>query len=306
MVLAGRHDVTPPPGGRPINGMQHNKSGKASFGHIYNQPDPRQYFETLDALDYAIPAHAQAVFSAMVASRLARAGGTGLRVLDVCCSYGINAALLNHDVTLDELYQRYSSSALAGLTSEDLASADAEFYRERRLPSAVPVVGLDVAANAVAYGERTGILTAGMSVNLEHAEPDADLTRHLKTVGLVTVTGGVGYISGRTFARILDHCPTADPPAVAAFALRWVDYEPIADTLLGYGLVTEKLAGVTFPQRRFADDEERTYVLDQLAAMDIDPTGKEAKGAYHAELYISRPAAEMASLPINELLQGVV
>jgi hypothetical protein len=286
--------------------MQHSKEGKASFGHIYNRPDPRQYFATLDALDYAIPAHAQAVFSAMVASRRARAGGTLPTVLDVCCSYGVNAALLNHDITLDELYQRYSSSALAGLSSDELASADAVFYRERRLPSAVPVVGLDVADNAVAYGERAGILTAGVSANLEQAEPDAALTRQLKTVGLVTVTGGVGYISGRTFARILDHCPTGDPPAVAAFALRWVDYEPIADTLRGYGLVTEKLAGTTFPQRRFADDQERAYVLEQLEAMGIDPTGNEAEGAYHAELYISRPAAEVASLPISELLEGVV
>lgn len=286
--------------------MQHSKEGKASFGHIYDRPDPRQYFATLDALDYAIPAHAQAVFSAMVASRLARADGIGLTVLDVCCSYGVNAALLNHDVTLDQLYRRYSSSAVAGLSSEELASADAVFYGERRLASAVPVVGLDVAANAVAYGQRAGILTAGMSVNLEHAEPDADLTRQLQTVGLVTVTGGIGYISGRTFARILDHCPAGDPPAVAAFALRWVDYEPIADTLADYGLVTEKLAGVTFPQRSFADDQEQAYVLEQLEKMGIDPTGNEAEGSYHAELYISRPAAEVAILPIDKLLEGVV
>lgn len=285
--------------------MQHTKEGKASFGHVYNRRDPRQYFQALEALGYATPAHAQAVFAAMVTSRRAESG-IKPTVLDVCCSYGVNAALLNHDITLAQLYERYSSPVVADLSSEELSSADAVFYGERRLPSAVPVVGLDVAEHAVAYGERAGILTAGMSTNLEQSEPEADLTRHLAAVGLVTVTGGIGYISGHTFARILGRCPAGAPPAVAAFALRWVDYQPIADTLRRYGLVTEKLAGTTFPQRRFADDAEQAYVLDQLTEMEINPTGKEDEGEYHAELYISRPVAEVARTTINELLEGVV
>ncbi len=286
--------------------MQHTKEGKAVFGHVYNRPDPRQYFHTLEALGYAIPAYAQTVFAAMVASRRARSGGKEPTVLDVCCSYGINAALLNHDLTLDQLYERYTSSIVTELSSEELSAADTVFYRERRLPSAVPVIGLDVADRAVAYAERAGILTAGISTNLEESEPDTDLTRHLAAVALVTVTGGVGYITGQTFARILDHCPADAPPAVAAFALRWVDYQPIADTLRRYGLVTEKLAGTTFPQRRFADVEEQAYVIDQLTEMEINPTGKEDEGEYHAELYISRPVAEVAHTTIDELLEGVV
>lgn len=295
------------------SGVQHSKDGKATFGHVYNQADPRQYFHTLRELDYNTPAHATAVFSALIeyaqASRSNGDGMTddnGMTVLDVCSSYGVNAALLNHDVTLDSLYARYTSAEVAELSSSELASADIAFYRERRLPSAVPMIGLDVAEHAVAYGEHVGILTAGISENLEDAEPSDVLVRHLADVGLITVTGGIGYISERTFARILSRCSLEDPPSVAAFALRWVDYRSIAATLQSYGLVTEKLTGTTFPQRRFIDETEQAYVLDQLAEMEIDPTGKEADGSYHAELYVSRPQGQVAADPLAELLAGTV
>ena len=42
--------------------------------------------------------------------------------MDVCCSYGINAALLKHELTLNDLYARYGSGELAGLSSEELTA----------------------------------------------------------------------------------------------------------------------------------------------------------------------------------------
>ena len=71
---------------------------------------------------------------------------------------------------------------------------------------------------------------------------------------LLTVTGGVGYISERTFGRLLDciaQGPEGQIPWVAVFALRWVSYEEVSDVLSEYGLVTEKLAGHTFTQLPF-------------------------------------------------------
>jgi hypothetical protein len=77
-------------------------------------------------------------------------------------------------------------------------------------------------------------------------------------------------------------------PWVAVFALRWVSYEEISEVLSGYGLVTEKLDGYTFTQRRFADDAEREYVLAKLAKMGIDASGKEEEGWHHTDFYLSR------------------
>ena len=287
----------------------HQKAGKANFDQIYDLGDPRGYFNTLGEFDYCVPRHGQRIFRTLArALREERdrggAGSDGLGVVDVCCSYGINAALLKHDLTLDDLYARYGSSEIASLSGEELVEADVAFYEERRTETALEVVGVDVAPNAVSYGVRSGLLDEGFAENLEEGEPSGDLGRAVAGADLVTVTGGVGYVSERTFGKLLDRVTggsEGDAPWVAAFALRWVSYEGISKALSEYGLVTEKLSGHTFTQRRFADDTERDYVLDELTSMGVDPAGKEDEGWYHADFYLSRPAGE-AEKPVEELL----
>lgn len=280
----------------------HEKSGKANFDLIYDLEDPREYFNVLGEFDYSIPQHGYRLFSALLEARRDKVvGERPLRVVDVCCSYGVNAALLKYETTLDDLYARYGSEELSSLSSEELAVSDAAFYRERRREKELEVVGLDVARNAVSYGIRSGILDDGFAENLEEDEPSDELCRAVSSVDLLSVTGGVGYISERTFERLLDCASGGQSPWVATFALRWVSYEEISEALSVYGLVTEKLEGHTFTQRRFTGDEEREYVLDELAKMDVDTTGKEDEGWYYANFYLSRPAEE-AEVPVEKLL----
>jgi hypothetical protein len=225
--------------------------------------------------------------------------------VDVCCSYGINAALLKYETTLEEMYARYGSGGLADLSGEELAEDDAAFYGARRREASPEVVGLDVAQNAVSYGLRSGILDAGFAENLEEDEPTEALGRAVSGANLLTVTGGIGYVTERTFQRLLDRMIGGSGgrvPWVAAFALRWVSYERISEVLSGYGLVTEKLAGRTFTQRRFTDDAEREYVLEELMKMGVDTTDKEDTGWYHADFYLSRPVEE-AKIPPEALLR---
>jgi hypothetical protein len=283
----------------------HAKVGKARFDHIYNQPDPRPYYQTLERLDYQIPAHGQRMFG-LLADRLRHeTGRSDLVVLDLCCSYGVNAALLNHELTLETLYGRYHSAELASLTSDELAKADASFFVSCRRQSSTRMVGLDTAERAVGYAVKAALLGVGSDENLERAEPGEALGRHLAAVDLITVTGGIGYISERTFDRVLRRASLRGGPWVACFALRWVDFRPIDAVLARHGLVTEKLASHTFPQRRFADDGERTYVLGELERMGIDPTDKETEGYYHAEFYLSRPALHAEAVPLRELTATV-
>ena len=286
----------------------HQKSGKASFDLIYDLADPRGYFKTLGNLDYQIPHHGQRFFSALIEAR--RNGNSNgaeeapLKVVDICCSYGVNAALLKYETTLADLYTRYSSEELTELTSEQLAEADAMFYGARRRGTPLRVIGVDVARNAVSYALRSRLLDAGFVENLEEAEPTEEFRRAVAGADLLTVTGGVGYISELTFERLLDcvmERPECRVPWVAAFALRWVSYERISEILSRYGLLTEKLAGHTFLQRRFVDAAEREYVLKELAKIGVDPTGKEDKGWYHADFYLSRPAEE-TKIPLERLL----
>jgi SAM-dependent methyltransferase len=277
------------------------RRGKARFDYAYNQPDPRAYFQALKGLEYQIPAHGQRVFAALLELLRRDTGREELVVLDLCCSYGINSALLNHDLDLDALYQRYCAAELTSLSAEELVDSDIKFYNAHRRKPSSRVIGIDTATNAVAYARRVGLVTAGFEENLEERDPGETLRGHIRTLDLITVTGGVSYIGERTFERVLATA-SGRAPWMAAFCLRMSNYAPIAAVAARHGLVTEKLVGYTFPQRRFVDDAERSYVMRELEKLRVDPTGKEADGFYHAELYLSRPRAQGGRTSLEELL----
>ncbi|MEW2621409.1 hypothetical protein [Streptomyces sp. NPDC048106] len=264
-------------------------SGKSRFDDVYIQPDPRAYFTRLAPLGYEIPHHAQPVFRQLAAEWAAHGDGRagGPVVLDLCCSYGINAALLNHEVTLAELYERYMSDTAWRMTSAGLAAWDREFYAERRRPDALRVYGLDIAAPAVRYAQEAGLLEAGFTDDLERVSPGPGLRGALDEVGLMTLTGGGSYITERTFAALLD--AVRRPVWVSAFVLRTVSYEPVVRTLAAHGLRTTVDVSRTYPQRRFTDERERRHAIEAVRALGGDPSGLEEEGRYHSLLYNSKP-----------------
>ncbi|GAA3379300.1 class I SAM-dependent methyltransferase [Streptomyces sannanensis] len=265
-----------------------NNGGKTRFEDIYDQQDPRAYFSRLAPLVYEIPHHAQAVFRRTYAERTA-AGATGAptAVLDLCCSYGINAALLNHDLTLAELYDHYTGPEAARCTTDQLIDWDKEFYASRRRPGAAPVIGLDIAGNALRYALAVGLLDAAFAENLEQDPPSPALRRAVADVGLITLTGGGSYVTHRTFDALLG-C-ARQPIWVSAFVLRTVSYAPIADRLAGHGLRTEADLSITYPQRLFTGPDEQRHAVEAVRSNGADPAGRECAGRYHTTLYESRP-----------------
>lgn len=280
--------------------------GKFNFDHIYDLDDPREYFRTLGEFEYRIPDHGRRIFSALVEAK--REGGRpeSVRVLDLCCSYGVNAALLKCEVDLDDLYERYCSEEVSRLSSDELVESDVAYFRERAKESPPRVAGLDVARNAVRYALEAGILDAGFAEDLEEAEPSDRLKQAAARADLLTITGGTSYITERTFGRLISAGAAAGRvPWVAAFVLRTVSYAPVSEVFSGYGMVTEKLHGHTFDQRRFASAQEREFALQEVASLSLNPEGKEENGRYHNEFYLSRPTDE-ADEPVEELLAPVL
>lgn len=274
---------------------------KANFDDVYDQSDPRGYYCRLGAYDYSVPHYARQVFRQVI-DALAVPQPT---VVDLCCSYGINAALLKHDVELHELYDRYRSDDVAGLSADDLVERDRQFYAEVRRDTAPEVIGLDIAGNAVDYAVEVGLLDHGIVADLEASDPSPEVAKTIGTADLLTVTGGIGYVTERTFERILGCADPDDKPWVAALCLRTVPFEPIADCLAEQGLVTEQLDGVTFPQRRFASEDERAYALNALDALGVEPDGREAEGAYHVNVFLARPECAAAAVPIDQILDDL-
>jgi hypothetical protein len=275
---------------------------KTDFTEIYTQPDPRAYFGALTGLEYQIPQHARPVVEAVLAA--SEQDGHPRTVLDLCCSYGINGALLRHRVDLAEIAGRAVEPDLAELAPDRLVEADRRFYAERVRRPDLTVLGLDVSRPALDYAVRTGLLAAGWAEDLEDADPSPELVAGIAGTGMVVSTGGVGYVGPRTFERLVRSLDDPRDLWLVVFVLRVFDYADVTAVLSEFGLVTERLEGVTFRQRRCADRDEQRAAVHDVTRRGLDPTGREAAGWYHADCYVTRPAAAAAT-PLSELLAGV-
>lgn len=272
---------------------------KANFADIYTQEDPRAYFSVLGALDYMIPDVAEPIVRQLVSAK-AKHDDTAPTVLDVGCSYGINAALHRFPVSFNTLRSRYGNREMAGVSPAMLAHLDRHFYASWPEIGRARFVGLDVSEPAISYARKVGLLHAGIVADLEERPlADAD-AKALSGVNIILSTGCVGYVTDTTYRRVLDALDS--PPWVVSFVLRMFPYDQMAAALEHYGLVTERLAGATFVQRRFRDVEEFKNSLAVLDRLGVDTDGFEADGRFHADLFVSRPAAEVRATPLGQLV----
>jgi hypothetical protein len=276
-------------------------AGKADFEWTYNRLDPRAYFDVLGALDYAIPERAAPVFLRIFDAYATMHHRDKLTAIDLGCSYGINAAVLKYGRKMSELrehYSRFDDDA----TPRDILEADKREFASEKGRRDLRVIGLDRAQFASSYGYWTGALDDAIPENLEENEPSKRAAEALSHCDLIISTGVVGYVTERTFERIIA-CRAPDAqPWIASFVLRMFDYGPIAEKLAAQGYVTEKLEGRYFKQRRFANAGEQSHVEQLLRERGLDPKGLESEGHYLAEFYLSRPKRDAEAAPLDRIL----
>jgi carnitine O-acetyltransferase len=269
-------------------------TGKVSFGHIYTAPDPRDYFSTLRELDYRIPELAKPYFMKLVEEYRRSCGIRTPKVLDIGCSYGINAALLKCDATMDELYERYCGPDSHGLTRSMLLARDRELVRSRNRGRYGRFVGLDSSRPALSYALSAGFIDGAVNADLERRDPTEQERDQFAGTDLVISTGAVGYVGARTISRVVS-ANGERRPWMAHFVLRMFPFGPVAASLAGSGYETVHLERA-FKQRRFASPEEQSLVLDTLSAAGVDPRGLEADGWLYAQLHVSRPRSTGSSV----------
>jgi SAM-dependent methyltransferase len=272
-------------------------TGKVSLDHIYTQPDPRAYFRTLRELDYRIPQLAKPYFARLIQecreSRRIRIAN----VLDIGCSYGINAAMLKCDATMDELYERYCCPEARTQDRSTLLTHDRDLVRSRRRLKHTRFVGLDNSRPALLYALSAGFIDSAVHADLEKRDPTEKQRKQFAGTDLVISTGCLGYVSHRTISRVAsahgEHLPW-----MAHFVLRMFPFEPVAESLARLGYETFRIERV-FKQRRFASSEEQSLVLETLSAAGVDPRALEADGWLYAQLYISLPRGTRSCVVVD-------
>ncbi|WP_431968693.1 class I SAM-dependent methyltransferase [Nocardia sp. bgisy134] len=260
-------------------------TGKASFDDIYDRPDPRDYYARMSELDYRIPELAKPFFEQQIREYRASARVATPTVLDIGCSYGVNAALLRFETSIDELTEHYRTAA--EVDRAQLVARDRDRLAGCEHHSDVRFVGVDVSGPALDYAHAAGFLHDIVHADLESADPTDEQCEVLAAADIVLSTGCIGYVTEKTLLRIA----TAHPrrrPWMAHFVLRMFDFDPMAEELAALGYRTEQASGL-FAQRRFASADEQQRVLNTLSDKGIDTTGREADGWLYAQLYLSRP-----------------
>lgn len=272
--------------------MDYDDTGKVSFDHIYDQPDPRAYFSTLGRLGYCIPQEATGYFRRLLANRMSRYQRP-TTVLDIGCSYGVNAALLRCGLTMDDLYRRYCDGDAPTVSTQALLARDQETVRSRDQLPGTRFTGLDSSLPALSYATQVGFLDGAVPGDLEADDPTPRQHEQLAATDLIISTGCIGYVTDKTISRVLDACH-GRRPWQAHFVLRMFPFDPVAECLAGFGYETVGYDRV-FRQRRFASAQEQAHVLDTLAEVGVDSRGLEADGWFYARLFVSAPRGEAGS-----------
>ncbi|MGW7517969.1 class I SAM-dependent methyltransferase [Streptomyces sp. NPDC054796] len=281
--------------------MRFDATGKVSLDHIYNRPDPRAYFGSLRRLDYCVPQQAKPYFAKLIKEYRDSQHVAVPQILDIGCSYGVNAALLTYDMTMDELYARYGGGFEDGIDPDAphepdpeadgsraaLLARDRELTRSRRPAHAPRFVGLDTSGNALAYAREAGYLDDAVHADLERHDPTPRQRAQLAGTDLVISTGCLGYVTERTLTRVVRSLE-GRRPWMAHFVLRMFPFSPVERALDGLGYRTERVEGV-FKQRMFASPEEQAQMLETLSAAGVDARGLETDGWLYAQLHVSRP-----------------
>ena len=274
---------------------------KADFHDIYNAPTPHAYLGEMANLGYQIGEQARPYIHAACSFLRERNGPRSkIRMLDLGCSYGVASALVKYGCSLEELLSFFDGRAPTG--REECIRATERWLHAVDPSQDIDVVGLDASGPAIRFGESTGLLDSGIAQDLEArgSLPTAHGAEQIRSSNLLVSTGAIGYVTERTFAKVLaelgaDHLGKSGPVAVLT-VLRMFDMAPIRECFREMGVQLEALPGILLPQRAFADKEERTNILKILHDRNIDTTDAEDDGVLFAELWFGAKSSECDAL----------
>ena len=271
-------------------------SARQLFEQTYDRPEPRSYFRLLAPLDYRMPAVASGFLARHGAAIAAARGKSALTVIDFACGFGAIGLLLKHRLSLAELYAHYQAEA----ETADPIEADRHFFAARRAPERpAQLVGIDIAAQALAYAERVGALDRAFAVNLLADEPPPALEELLGAADLVIESGAMGELLAPAMARILDR---GGRPWLLLAPRGDVDDTPLRRLLAERGYRIEHCNRAPFRYRRFADPQERAEVLAAVTALGRAPDLWMDEAYFKLNLWLARPAADGALLPVEALM----
>ncbi|PBB31169.1 hypothetical protein [Mesorhizobium sp. WSM3868] len=265
------------------------QKAKYDFTATYNRKWPHAYLRTCLFLDYMLPDRAKPIFERIFADYRRARNKRKLKIIDVGCSYGVNAALLRTDLDLDDLYAAYLDPS--GSLSRRQEIEHRAFFRKQGLADEIQFVGVDPSFRAVRYALNLGLLEAGVTADVETRDLTGEERSALADADILISTGCVGYATEATFARVYE-ASASSRPWVVAFAMHPFRYDDIAAAFRAFSLETRLVERFRQRQRRFSTSAERGAILKAMAKLGMEDHLERTTGYIYASCYISAPPGE--------------
>lgn len=134
-------------------------SKKQHFGDIYNELTPVAFkTRIMDSLDYICDDYTKSEFERLGLVEFCSGVPGGCKFLDLCCCFGNTTMALVHGMSVMDIKANW---------------ADDEACKKVAKPRlfAATVTGVDLSANAVAYGQSAGLFDAGIQCDLNKWTP---------------------------------------------------------------------------------------------------------------------------------------
>ena len=259
---------------------------KKDFSGVYTQKYPAPYLEEMRNVEYRIPDQTKPLYKHL-AKRIVNYTRRPVKILDLGSSYGINSALLNHELVmseLDEFFVENNPHPSIKLTQnffDDLPNNDPnlEFYL------------VDISSAALSFAEKAGLCQGSFCVNLEKEPVPRGLRQVMHDIDLIISTGCVGYIGWKSFAKIFEMIGRErDPLPVFAFTiLRIFPPDGIKRIFRENNFDLIKTRVGPLKQRKFYDEREKEETAKLLRSREINTKNLEDTGYYYADLYVGGP-----------------
>ena len=262
------------------------------FDDIYNLSDCRAYYRAMYAAKYCNAQFAVPAFLSGL-NELKRLRGLECpNLLDFASGYGIGALMMRNHITLEQVLDRYQAKSFDDANPEEVIRRDKQWLEQNQNPDQpCNIFAIDVADQALAYGEAVGIFDAAYAIDLQTEEPSDQLLEHIQSCNMIFEVGSVAHMLPQTLKKILDNVQ-GPLPWVITSPIRGNESTHCMEMMKEAGLVVEAMPVPPFQHRIFMDDSERERAIDLVKSRGHETEGFESKGAYHAQLYLARPEQE--------------
>lgn len=257
------------------------------YDDIYDLPDCRSYYRAMDHAGFRTAHFAVGAFRDALSALKAERELAAARVVDFASGYGIAAQLMRHNVTLDDVLTRYSGDALDDVSTEDVITADRAWLSAANRGESDRYIGIDIAGQALGYGEAVGIFDAAYAENLQDARPSGPLAAELAEADLIVECGSVAHMLPGALDHLLSAC-TREPWVITS-PIRGNDTQEALDVLAQHGYVVDRDVTAPFPHRAFSSAEEQARAIANASARGYETDGFEGEGRFHAQIFLAKP-----------------